>query len=168
MYCPKCAGEIPSAEMEYCPSCGRNCRDIRAAMEGGTVKNGDGAKGVRRGVSLILLALLLLPAFILLNSMFPPNDRLIEGSPSNTWFEQIGWAVLWTLALAGVLRIAYALVFEKKTSKSEIPVSVREIEEKRAANALPPQRETPIGQWKTSGELFEPVFAKRKASGDLG
>jgi len=169
MFCPKCASEILSSAMDYCANCGLNCSDVRAVIDGEKVETGGPEKGVRQGVKLILLALVLLPVFILLNSMFPPNDRLIEGSPSNTWFEQIGWAVLWTVSLAGVLRIAYALVFERsKVLVAEREPGAREIKGAREANMLPPQRDVPAGQWKTSGEIFEPVFAKRKVSGDLG
>lgn len=170
MYCPKCAREIVSAEMEYCPGCGINLGSVRSAVDGEAAGSAIGpAKGIRQGVRLILLALALFPAFVLLSALFPPNDRLVESSPSNTWFEQIGWAVLWTLALAGVARIAYAMVFERVTraASSEEPLSSREINAARTAKGLPEQREVPIGSWKTSGELFEPVFAKKHTSGDL-
>jgi hypothetical protein len=170
MYCPKCAREIVSAEMEYCPGCGISLGTVRSAVDGGVAGNAAGAsKGIRQGVRLILLALVLFPAFVLLSAMFPPNDRLVESSPSSTWFEQIGWAVLWTLALAGAVRIAYALVFERVTRavSPEESLSSKEINAVRAAKGLPEQREVPIGSWKTSGELFEPVFAKKHTSGEL-
>lgn len=167
MYCPKCAREIVSAEMEYCPGCGIGLGPVRSAVENGEAPGP--AKGIRQGVKLILLALVLFPAFVLLSAMFPPNDRLVESSPSSTWFEQIGWAVLWTLALAGAVRIAYAIVFErvKRTVSSEESQSSKEINAARTAKGLPEQREVPIGSWKTSGELFEPVFAKKHTSGEL-
>lgn len=170
MFCPKCARNIASPEMEYCPNCGFNCRDVRAVVEDGEkVATRGPAHGVRQGVKLLLLALILLPAFVLLNSMFPPDDRLIEGSPSNTWFEQIGWAVLLTISLAGVLRIAYSLVFERSKARTMEPeFTIREIgaAERRG---LPEARQRPAaGSWRSSGELFEPVFVKRKPSGDLG
>jgi hypothetical protein len=169
MFCPNCASEILSSAMEYCSNCGLNCSDVRAVIDGERVETRGPGKGIRQGVKMILLALVLLPLFILVNSMFPPNDRLIESSPSNTWFEQIGWAVLWTVALAGVLRIAYAFLFERsKVLVAEKESGAHEIIGPREARMLPPQREVPAGQWKTSGELFEPVFAKRKVSSDLG
>lgn len=167
MYCPKCAREIVSAEMEYCPGCGIGLGSVRSAVEGGNAPGA--AKGIRQGVKLILLALVLFPAFVLLSAMFPPNDRLVESSPSSTWFEQIGWAVLWTLALAGAVRIAYAIVFERvtRTVSSGEPLSSKEVNAARTAKGLPEQREVPIGSWKTSGELFEPVFVKKGGSGEL-
>lgn len=169
MYCPKCAREIASGEMEYCPNCGFRCREVRSMVENGEpVPATYSRSGISQGVKLLLLALILLPAFIFLNSMFPPNDRLVESSPSNTWFEQIGSAVLWTLALGGVLRILYALVFERVTTTKAKSPAAKEISSSRTSNALPPQREVPVGQWRTSGEFYEPVFAKRKTSGDLG
>lgn len=152
------------------PGCGIGLGPVRSAVDGGVAGNTAGpSKGIRQGVKLILLALILFPAIIFLSAMFPPNDRLVESSPSSTWFEQIGWALLWTLALAGAVRIAYAVVFERVTRAVSSDKSLRskEINAARAAKGLPEQREVPIGSWKTSGELFEPVFAKKQSSSDL-
>ena len=168
MYCPKCAREIVSAGMEYCPGCGIGLGPVRSAVEDGGIPGP--SKGIRQGVKLILLALILFPAIVLLSAMFPPNDRLVESSPSSTWFEQIGWTVVWTLALAGAVRIAYAIVFERitrRTSSSEESLLSKEINAPRATKGLPGQREVPMGSWKTSGELFEPVFAKKPTSDEL-
>ena len=103
--------------------------------------------------------------------MFPPNDVLVESSPSNTWFEQIGWTILWTLFLAGAARIAFALIFERQIKTSEVSAeNLKEIKSNEKRNALPPSESIPaseFGKWKTTGDLYEPIFAKRKTSGDL-
>ncbi len=118
----------------------------------------------------MLLALILIPAFQILGGFFTPNDKLVESSPSSSWFDLLGNAILITLFLAGAARIFYAFVFERATnetdSKSE---QIKEINDKEKA-ALPPSQSVPIsdfGKWKTSGELFEPIISKQKTSGDL-
>ena len=120
---------------------------------------------------MIVLSLILLPAFLLLIPMFPPNDTLVESSPSNTWFEQIGWALLWILALTGVARIALTLIFEQKGVAGEKQAEgVKQIEESRINQALPPTKEksaSNFGKWKITDELSEPVFVKQKTSGGL-
>lgn len=174
MYCPKCASEINSNEMKYCSKCGFIIKSVRNILE----KNAEGEsevsqfqKGLRMGVKLLLLALILLPVFQILSGFFPPDDKLVESSPSSTWFDFLGNAVLFALILAGIARIFYAFVFERavKTNDSESLNTIHQINAK-AKNFLPPQSDIPVsdfGKWKTTGELFEPIFSKPKTSGEL-
>ncbi|MEO6589761.1 MAG: hypothetical protein ABIP06_10695 [Pyrinomonadaceae bacterium] len=131
------------------------------------------------GVKLLLIALILLPVFQILSGLFPPDDRLVESSPSSTWFDFFGNAVLFTLTLSGFARIFYAFVFERSTESNIFKrfnkfgisddKSVSEISG-RQRNVLPPTQSVPVpdfGKWKTTGELFEPIFAKSKTSGEL-
>jgi hypothetical protein len=108
--------------------------------------------------------------------MFPPNDVLVESSPSNTWFEQISWAIMTTLFLIGIVRIAYAFVFENHFAeqKSDFQNTSQNVQKSFKSSekhdALPPSQTAPIsnfGKWKTTDELFEPIFVKRKTSGEL-
>ncbi len=173
MYCPKCAGEINSDETKFCSNCGFTIKSVRNIIE----QNGQDEseisnfqKGLRLGVKLLLLALILLPVFQILSGLFPPDDKLVESSPSSTWFDFLGNAVLFALTLSGIARIFYAFVFER-AAKSEVAPekSIKEISAKEM-NALPPPNSIPVsdfGKWKTTGELFEPVFSKPKTSGEL-
>jgi hypothetical protein len=108
--------------------------------------------------------------------MFPPNDVLVESSPSNTWFEQISWAIMTTLFLVGVVRIAYAFMFEnhfaeqKPHFKDDLENVQKSFKSSEKHNALPPSQAAPasnFGKWKTTDELFEPICVKRKTSGEL-
>ena len=127
-------------------------------------------KGLRFGVKLLLLAVILFPVFQILSGLFPPDDKLVESSPSSTWFDFLGNAVLFALALSGVARIFYAFVFERAAKSEFAPEkSIKEISAKEM-NALPPSHSIPVsnfGKWKTTDELFEPVFSKAKTSGEL-
>ena len=182
MYCPKCAGEINSDKAKFCSKCGFTIRSVRNIL----IKNGSDAdensdfqKGLRLGVKLLLLAVILFPVFQILSGFFPPDDKLIESSPSSTWFDFLGNAVLIALTLTGLTRIFYALVFERSTKSntfenfSKLDISddeiMREISS-RERNALPPSHSIPIsdfGKWKKTGEIFEPTFSKPKVSGEL-
>lgn len=174
MYCPKCSAEINSDETRFCSKCGFTIKSVRNILK----NNGESEseitplqKGLRTGVKLLLLALVLIPVFQILSGFFPPDDRLVESSPSSTWFDFLGNAILFALTLSGISRIFYAFLFERgvKTSDAESKKTVHQInaEEK---NALPPQNDIPVsdfGKWKTTDELFEPIFSKPKTSGEL-
>ena len=173
MFCPKCAAEINSDETKFCAKCGFTIKSVRNIVE----QNGQDEteisnfqKGLRFGVKLLLLAVILFPIFQVLSGLFPPDDKLVESSPSSTWFDFLGNAVLFALTLSGIARIFYAFVFERNVKSEAAPEkTIREISAKEM-NALPPSHSIPVsdfGKWKTTGELFEPVFSKAKTSGEL-
>jgi hypothetical protein len=112
-----------------------------------------------------------LPVLVLLIPMFPPDDKLVESSPSNTWFEQIGWVIIWTTFLIGVARIVWSIIFEQKTIANQTTAErANKINESKTNQSLPPAQGTPIsnlGSWKITDELYEPVFIKQKTSGEL-
>lgn len=173
MFCPNCSQENSNEATQFCSKCGFNLKGVREILKNGGAESeiSSRQKGIRQGIKLIILGLILFPAFVLLSAMFPPNDVLVESSPSNTWFEQIGWAVLWTIFLSGVARILYAVIFEQNSATVEEKTKQKkQIKTKTAKNALPPQESIPVsdfGKWKTTGDLYEPVFSKPKASGEL-
>jgi len=173
MFCPKCSQSSATESTQFCSKCGFNLKGVRNLIEGKESENtiSNRQKGIRQGSKLILLSLVLYPAFVLLSALFPPNDVLLESSPSTTLFEQIGWAILWTICLSGVARIFYSLIFERNSASIDNEIKqTGQINSNEAKAALPPQQSTPVsdfGRWKTTEELFEPVFTKPKTSGEL-
>jgi len=179
MYCPKCSEQQMSKDTRFCIKCGFKTNELGRFIESG----GEFAefispcrKGIRQGAKLILLSIILFPIYIFLAPMFPPNDVLVESSPSSTWFEQIAWAIMTTLVLAGSIRILYAVIFEdyfagqKKIRRDEAQTVQKSLKPNSSANALPPSEAVPVsnfGKWKTTDELFEPIFVKQKTSGEL-
>jgi hypothetical protein len=176
MFCPKCGEKQTSEKTQFCSKCGFPTKGIKLLLEKNGKTDGDiqisaRQKGIRQGAKLIMLSMILYPAFIFLSAMFPPNDVLVESSPSSTWFEQIGWAVLWTIFLAGVARIAFALIFEKNSAaKNDFAENSEQLNQSETKGALPPQQSIPVsgfGKWKeTTDKIFEPVI-KEKISGEL-
>ena len=173
MFCPKCAAEINSDETKFCSRCGFIIESVRNIVgQNGQDENeiSNFEKGLRFGVKLLLLAVILFPVLQVLSGFFPPDDKLVESSPSSTWFDFASNAVLFALTLSGIARIFYAFVFERAAKSEIVPEkSSREISAKEI-NALPPSHSIPVsdfGKWKTTGELFEPVFSKAKTSGEL-
>lgn len=177
MFCPNCAEPQANDATQFCSKCGFSTKVVKRFIEtGGKVdfetEQSPRQTGVRQGVKLILLSLILFPAFVLLNSLFPGNDRLVESSPDNTIFEQVGWAILWTIFLAGVARIGYAYLFEKNftpVKEASAVISGKEqnsFQPNKTRNALPPSQSIPIsnfGKWKeTTRELFEIPRTKGK------
>ena len=182
MFCPKCASEINSNETKFCSKCGFTIKSVREIVKENKADESEilqFQKGLRFGAKLLLVALILFPVFQILSGLFPPDDKLVESSPSSTWFDFIGNAVLFVVALSGMARIFYAFVFERSTksnifknfNKSDISddETMREISA-RKINALPSSQSIPVsdfGKWKTTDELFEPIFSKPKTSGEL-
>lgn len=182
MFCPKCAAEIDSNVTKFCSKCGFTIKSVREIVKKNKADESEVSqfqKGLQFGAKLLLLALILFPVFQILSGFFIPDDKLVESSLSSTWFDFLGNAVLITLTLSGLARIFYAFVFERSTksdiiensSKSDISgdEAMREISS-RERNALPPTQAIPaadFGKWKTTDELFEPIFSKPKTSGKL-
>jgi hypothetical protein len=65
--------------------------------------------GVRKGVSLILIGVALLPVYKILAWLYPTNDSLISGTRSVELFETAGQAILILLFGCGLLRVVYAV-----------------------------------------------------------
>ena len=176
MFCPKCAEKQAFNETQFCSKCGFPTIGVKMLLEKDGKFEDDNQlsqkqKGIRQGAKLILLSIILFPAFVFLNAMFPPSDVLVESSPSSTWFEQISLTVLWTIFLAGAARIVYAMTFEKNVSvASESAENTKKINSSQTKGALPPQQSIPVsgfGKWKeTTGKIFEPI-GKEKTSGEL-
>ncbi len=81
-----------------------------------------------------------------------------------------------TIFLVGIVRIAYAFVFEnhfaeqKSNPQNKSEVVQKSFKSSEKYNALPPSQAAPasnFGKWKTTDELFEPIFVKQKTSGEL-
>src|SRR2546422_10791854 len=107
MYCPKCSQPQVSDETQFCSRCGLPLNNLKemvladgkvqmSSSEAGEADLSPRRKGVRQGVMLMLLSIILVPAYILLAALFPANDHLVESSVSDTPFEKISQAVLLT------------------------------------------------------------------------
>ena len=176
MFCPKCSQSISDDSTQFCSKCGFAIKNVKEFLDNSGKTEAEETtskrqKGIQQGLKLIVLSLILLPVLILLIPMFPPDDKLVESSPSNTWFEQIGWAIIWTTFLIGVARIVWAMIFEQKTISNAIKAEeVKQINESKVNQALPPMQDIPIsnfGSWKITDELYEPVLVRQKTSGEL-
>ena len=129
MFCPKCSQRVLDNN-RFCSRCGFALDSIKnlaadypslQSNESQTQQNGltPYQKGIRQGFQLALLSIILVPAYILLAALFPPNDVLVESSPSDTAFEKVSQAILATLFMLGLARMIYAYLFER--SRKEDP-----------------------------------------------
>src|SRR5687767_1274727 len=166
MFCPKCSQEIrtqqsdvrsqnktSSAEhVQFCSRCGLSLDGLSELVAGRKPDAGSNRRrGIKQGAFLMLLSVILIPAYFLLAALFPPNDRLVESAVSDTPFEKISQAVLLTMFLVGLMRAAYAWFFQKETRP--------ELEGQAAPAELPAAEAIPVsgfGAWRAnSGELAE-------------
>jgi|GEM_PF-1417742 len=181
MSCPKCSEPQAAGGAQFCSSCGLPPGDLKEAApaRGMAPPEPEGAplsprqRGVRQGAVLMLLSVVLIPAYVLLAALFPAEDRLVESSPSDTPFEKISQAILFTLFMAGLARALYALLFLRGAGRGEGGREGRRGGETVAAQVagpasnreLPPAQSIPasgFGSWRVdTGEV-----ARGRAGGE--
>ena len=127
MFCPKCGQQV-SDNLKFCSRCGLALDSVKNLIADISSVQGNQSKiqqteltlyqkGIRQGFQLLLLSLILVPAYILLAALFPANDVLVESSPSDTAFEKISQTVLLTLFMLGLGRMIYAYLFERSRTE---------------------------------------------------
>ena len=122
---------------------------------------------------LMLLSLILIPAYVLLAALFPPNDRLVESSPSDTPFEKISQAVLTTVFLLGLARVLYALFFQPGAGVGAVGDNAEsgQLNGSAAGHELPPAQSVPVsgfGAWRAdTGEVARPGRGRERTTRSL-
>jgi hypothetical protein len=165
MFCPSCGQERFSEETSFCSRCGyllsgtaellRRGGVLPDMIEGATKQQSPRAKGVKQGLFLMLLAVVLVPIMGILL-------RFAIGMP-NPW--PIG-VVLFLLGGGGLLRMVYALLFEQGAAGvlPSAPVyhaASLKVSPAAGQASLPPQRAQPasdyveprIGGWRDTNDL---------------
>jgi hypothetical protein len=110
-------------------------------------------RGIRQGAMLMVLSVILIPAYILLAALFPAQDRLIESSVSDTPFEKISQAVLFTIFMSGLARLLYARFFQQGIERGESEAEVAQLDGSSSTYALPPPQRIPVsgfGAWRAN------------------
>jgi hypothetical protein len=183
MYCPKCSQPQVSDEVQFCSRCGLPLNNFREAISANGMTKADQSKaiedklsprqkGVRQGVILILLSLILIPAYVLLAALFPAQDRLVESSPSDTPFEKISQAILFTIFMCGLARVLYARFFQTGATLEESEPEVARLGNSSANYALPPAQSIPVsgfGTWRANtGEMVQAPGVTERTTKSLG
>lgn len=182
MYCPKCSEAQTSEETRFCSRCGLSLDGLKEMISGegqmrarreSRVELSPRQRGVRQGVMLMLLSVILIPAYVLLSALFPANDHLVESSPSDTPFEKISQAVLFTIFMLGLARVLYARLFQSGGGQGEAERE-RELAVSGSESnyALPPAQSIPVsgfGSWRTNtGDVAQPPDSRKHATKSLG
>lgn len=184
MYCPKCAQPQVSDETQFCSRCGLPLSNLKEMVlaggkppasraEAGEASLSPRQKGVRQGVMLMLLSVILIPAYVLLAALFPAEDRLVESSVSDTPFEKISQAVLLTVFMLGLARVLYARLFQQGAGLSEGVGETEGGQLKGSASnyELPPAQSIPVsgfGSWRTeTGDMAQPQSARKHTTKSL-
>lgn len=165
MYCPKCSQPQVSEEVQFCSRCGLPLFNLKkmVASEGKTkLKTSKQYKdllssqqnGTRQGVMLMMLSVILIPAYILLAALFPANDRLVESAVSDTPFEKISQALLLTIFLLGLARFLYARIFQSAAVEDNPSPIHLETSDNHSLPAAPGTPVTGLGAWRqNTGEI---------------
>lgn len=157
MYCPRCFQQQMSREARFCSQCGLDLLSVGIdESKREKTELTPRQKGTRQGVMLMMLSVILIPAYILLSALFPANDRLIESAVSDTPFEKISQALLFTIFMFGLARLIYARFFQSGSAeaKNSIPGQL----DQSANYSLPPASGQPVagfGTWRETGEIIK-------------
>ena len=183
MYCPKCSQKQISDETQFCSRCGLPLNRMNELIFAGGKTTVSQAKtdedkasprqrGIRQGAILMLLSVILIPAYILLAALFPAQDRLIESSVSDTPFEKISQAILFTIFMVGLARVLYARFFQQGIEPGEGEREVARLAGSASTSALPSSQSIPVsgfGAWRANtGEMVQsPGSAEHTTSRSL-
>jgi hypothetical protein len=154
MFCAQCGQENGSA-VKFCRGCGFELhRPTSSKLRDAELSPRQ--KGTRQGVALMLLSVILLPAYILLAALFPANDRLIESSVSDTPFEKISQAVLLTIFMLGLARLLYARFFQSAAVAEDPSPSQLEASPDYLLSSAPGTQIGGLGSWRQdTGEMVK-------------
>lgn len=154
MFCPQCSQQQVSDEVRFCSRCGFPLDGVAALLAKGGILPAGGAqpeentvlgppsqrlKGVRQGITLFLLGMLIVPLLIL---MVEDLKILPEG---------VAIAAAMLCFMGGFVRIAYAFLIEDgPLRRKRLPASTAQAPpyalpgEAGRAGALPPAQGTPV------------------------
>jgi hypothetical protein len=156
MHCPVCGQQQVSEETRFCSRCGFLLTGVVEVVKAGglvSVKSTGLAgspdspkrRGIKQGVFWALLAVLVVPLMAIMTIFLhiPPVLPVLG---------------LLIFAVGGLLRVAYAMLFETGNSPERFPDAlVRDLESR---NALPPSQSipasaytAPAGSWRETNDL---------------
>jgi hypothetical protein len=156
MHCPVCGQQQISEETRFCSRCGFLLTGVAEVVKAGGLVSVKSAgftgssdsrkrRGIKQGVFWAMLALLVVPLMALLTIFLhiPPVLPVLG---------------MLIFAVGGLLRIAYAVLFETGNSPGRFPEQLMRDLESRVA--LPPTQSTPAsaytapgGSWRDTNEL---------------
>jgi hypothetical protein len=165
MHCPRCGQEQISEQTRFCSRCGFLLTAIAeiVANDGAipetlqlidTQAVSPRKKGIKQGLFIFLLTFLVVPIIAILTVMARAEPFAVVIS-----------AIL--LTVGGLLRIAYALMFESANSNDTtleqkvVAGTPKFLNKEPKANALPPQQSIPVesyvppiqGNWRDTNDL---------------
>jgi hypothetical protein len=112
----------------------------------------------------MMIGVLLIPVWMFIGGAFPADDRFVESSPSTTWPEMIAWIAMWVFFIAGLARVGYAAIFERRNGGNDkepqgSPSQLYAGDSFRAAKSE--------GWRETNVDLFEAATKAQRNSGGL-
>lgn len=173
MYCPKCAQERLSDETKFCSRCGYLLTGTSELLENDGVlprsENSELSKrqsprnrGLKQGLFIFLLTFLIVPLLAIIATAIDtqPDAALVAGT---------------VFGVGGLLRIAYALLFESAVSGAPtvedklVSGTMALANRHREINLLSPQNASTAdvfaapttGQWRTTEELQSPAGSEK-------
>lgn len=160
MHCPICGQQQISREVRYCSRCGFEMSGVAALIDGGGKllpsdkewKISPRRRGIYQGLFIFLLSFLVVPLVALLTVAVNAEPFLVAA-----------FAII--LTVGGILRVAYALMFEssdpvpalngEERSQSLLPKFSRSAKELPKESSIPASVYAPPtqGAWRDTNEL---------------
>lgn len=144
MYCPQCGQQQVSDELRFCSRCGFQLHGVTRLLAAGgespdldkgekKKRRSPRAEGVRQGVLLMFVAMVLVP----LSELFRPHGEILPV----------------TLMMLGLVRLLYAVIFQEgearrkrpETTSSYVPPALAQPPTAKTRDrALPPPQSIPV------------------------
>ncbi len=168
MFCPQCGQQQPSEELRFCSRCGfplhgvvqllaTGGQPLVPQMQGMPRQRSPRYEGVKQGVSLFLIGMVLVPLVAVFSTLILRRPEMFVPPVAIICF------------VGGLMRIIYALIFQegaKSMAQYEppayIPPAVPQQQQMSGGaarlGALPPQRTVPASGWRRpdTAELVQP------------
>ncbi|HMF55296.1 MAG TPA: zinc ribbon domain-containing protein [Pyrinomonadaceae bacterium] len=167
MFCPQCGQQQPSEDMRFCSRCGFQLQGVTqllatggqpalVPMEGGVRRRSPRYEGVKQGVSLFLIGMVLVPLVAVFSTLVLRHPELFVPPVAIICF------------VGGLMRIIYALIFQegaKSMGQYDLPAYAPPTAQQQMGagsaarlGALPPQRVMPVSGWRRpdTAELVQP------------
>lgn len=68
---------------------------------------------------MLVIGLVMIPVWMFIGAAFPPDDKLVESSPSTTWPEMVAWILMWIMFIASAARVGCSLVFDSADGRDD-------------------------------------------------
>jgi hypothetical protein len=175
MFCPKCSRPITD-DVQFCQQCGFGLEGVRKLLSGDDTPDAALAtatalakasgvlsprqRGIRQGLKLTLLAVLILPLYPVVEALLEELIPSVENTRLDELPLELFGTLLFMLFFGGLMRMLYARLFESAGLHGDLSKTGAHLPRAKRQEALPPSHSIPaedfIGGRVVTADLARP------------